>query len=150
MDRWEDFAPPCRPEASVVVLPLCPTLLRAEVTTPLAPMTSSDSVAAVGVQLVGIARRIDGASREAGGLIPTLRIPGSEPLGRYWGFWDIWGTSIQYAPQSESFEVRSAGSDRFLGTADDLVLNGRLGQPIRCEYQVGSARHTCESPPPPC
>lgn len=149
VDRWEEFAPPCTPDTPVVVLPLCPSLLRAELTAP-EPGSPTDSIAAVGVQLVGIARRIDGASREVGGLIPTMRIPGSEPLGRYWGFWDVWRNAIQYTFDDQVFELRSAGSDRLKGTADDLVLVARLGQPVRCEYRVGGVRRTCQLPPPPC
>lgn len=149
VDRWEELAPPCIPDIPIVVLPLCPSLRLAEVTPP-RPVSYSDSVAAVGKQLVGIARRIDGASREVGGLIPTLRIPGAEPVGEYWGFWDVWRNAIQYTPQRDAFELRSAGSDRRLGTADDLVLHGRLGRPVQCEYQVGGARRTCELPPPSC
>lgn len=35
---------------------------------------------------------------------------------------DVWGTEISYVPRSGSFELRSAGPDRTLGTVDDISL----------------------------
>lgn len=148
VERWEEFAPPCSSDAPVVVLPHCPSLLRADLATPNVGPTG-DSVAVVGTQLVGIARRIDGASRRVGGLVPTLRIPGAEPVGE-WGFWDIWRNRIQYVREGSTFIVRSVGSDRLIGTEDDITVRGVLGEPVRCEYLTRGMFRVCELPPPPC
>jgi hypothetical protein len=148
--RWEEFAPPCTPAGPVTVLPLCPGLLRADLGSN--PGTSQlDSVDVVGRQLVGVARRIDGASREVGGLIPTLRpVLGSKPLGNYWGFTDVWGNAIHYSRFGDAFELRSAGRDRTLNTTDDVAVRSTVGQIQLCEFHIGQSQQICGTLPPPC
>ena len=39
---------------------------------------------------------------------------------------DEWGTAVDWSAGESTFVVRSAGSDRILGTADDVVLDERM------------------------
>lgn len=147
---WAEFAPRCAADRPVAVLPLCPSLLRAALTTGTG-VTAGDSVSAAGMQLVGIARRVDGASREVGGVVPTLRpVPGSDRVGAQWGFRDIWGTELLFVAEDAAFTLRSAGRDLRFDTEDDIVVAARPGREVLCRYNVGSTHRTCDVPPPPC
>jgi hypothetical protein len=146
--RWDEFAPRCSPEEPVRVYPTCPQLVRAglHVAAP-----SGDGVASTGLEMVGIAWRIDGESRQVGGLIPTLRpVLRSERIGTGWGFIDAWGNPLLYTGRENAFELRSAGPDGLRHTDDDIIVDAVVGQVARCEYRIGSELHTCEAVPPAC
>jgi hypothetical protein len=50
---------------------------------------------------------------------------------------DEWGTALDWSAAESTFVVRSAGSDRVLGTADDVVLDERM------DHEQASAVQGC-------
>ena len=143
------FEPPCATNSPILVLPKCPQLVSVQRDREV-PSTEWDSVLVMGRRLIRIARAVDGAGRDLGGLplslqpVPSFsRLPTQE-IG------DIWRRAVRYRPQGRDFEVRSAGVDGTFDTSDDIVVSGHLGRTLPCAFRTERGMVTCDDPPPPC
>lgn len=144
------FEPPCGAEASIVVLPRCPQLSAGTRLDDEVPPTASDSMRVMGLRLVRIARALDGAGRDLGGLPLSLRpVPSFSRLSME-EIGDIWGRPVRYSHQSRHLEVRSAGPDGAFDTDDDIAVTGQLGRTLPCVFRIGPRTVSCDEPPPPC
>jgi hypothetical protein len=147
-ERYEHIVAPCD-TSPTMVLPLCPPLLQLRpIEQP--PATPRDSVLLTGRRLVRFARIIEGVARERGGLPPALAAVPGQPRFPDWGLPDAWDRRVEYTPRGQRFELRSAGPDARLHSADDIVVAGQLGQVIPCEFRAGDGVLTCDVPPPAC
>lgn len=148
--RSDNVAPRCEAVGTQLVLKLCPPLGRSDRVDGVVPATRRDSVLAMGLRLVRVARAVDGFGREIGTLPRTLSGPvvlnrnsqGTPP--------DLWGQPVRYTPAGMRFELRSPGPDRNHDSEDDIVVAGELGSVIPCQFQTGSGTLTCSEPPPDC
>jgi hypothetical protein len=114
---------------------------------PLPLYTRQDSVRAAIARVHGLVRAIDREGRATGALPQTLIDSTAEPgfSGR-----DPWGRDLQYSATGRAFEIRSAGSDGTMGTADDIVAVGRLGRAIPCEIRHDGITTTWDRVAPAC
>jgi hypothetical protein len=150
VDTGVGYEPPCAPKTPLVLLPRCPELWqRAELDNEVPP-TAWDSVQLMGLRLVRIARAVDGVGRDLGALPLNLRpVPSYSSISMK-DIGDIWHHAVRYLPRGRAFEVRSAGADGALDTADDIVVSSSLGETIPCAFRTGRGTVTCSEPPPPC
>jgi hypothetical protein len=125
---------------------------RAQVPTPKQSPESlrSDSVVSTGDRLMGLATLLVRYGREHGSLPesldPVLSLPGVNSVAGT----DAWGAEIRYRSSGPNFEVRSEGSDRVAGTTDDVVVTGRMGRSVACEYREEHRVLKFETLAPPC
>lgn len=146
--RYEEIVAPCS-EAPALIFPPCPSLLELRATEGVAT-TAGDSALLTGRRLVRFARIIDGVGRERGGLPPSFRaIPGHPQLPNG-GVPDSWGQPVAYTHDRQRFELRSAGPDAQFQSADDIVVEGQLGQAVPCAFATANGTVTCDTPPPAC
>ncbi|MBB4637980.1 hypothetical protein FHS01_004039 [Longimicrobium terrae] len=143
------YEPPCGPSAIIVLLQ-CPQLTSPSSRDDEAPASSRDSVQLMGLRLVRIARGIDAAGRDLGGLPLTLRAVASASALNMDEIGDIWRRPLRYRPNNRDYEVRSAGPDGNHDTPDDLVVEGHLGQVVPCLFVTEGRVVACSELPPPC
>lgn len=144
------FEPPCDTSSTVLVLPECPQLYAHAQRDDEKPPTRSDSVRIMGLRLVRIARGVDRAGRELGGLPLNLRpVPSFHHLTLQ-DIGDIWGRPLRYQSHAREYEVRSAGVDGVFDNDDDIVVDGTLGRALPCTFHTERGVETCEEPPPAC
>jgi len=97
-------------------------------------MTQDDSVSHAARRVSGLVGFVDSDARPSGSLPATL----DSVLQRHGQpNEDIWASPWQYTKSGRSFEIRSAGADRRIGTADDIVARGQLGRSLPCDFRVG-------------
>lgn len=113
-------------------------------------ISRADSVLATGRELVLLVWHVDAYGRAGGRLPSTLapvleHDPAARPLAR-----DEWGRGIRYTSDSGRMELRSAGSDGSFGTADDVIVLGRLGRNIPCERRDEYRAHGFPDLAPEC
>jgi hypothetical protein len=138
---YEGVAPRCE-ETPPLVLPRCRVAEELDLTPPL---PEGDLVEATGNWLIRIARRVDAVGRSMGGMPPSLlSVWNPDDL------MDFWGEPLNYESSEDRFEIRSSGPDRLQGTADDIAVAARLGQPILCEFSYREAKTVCIDPIPQC
>jgi hypothetical protein len=104
----------------------------------------------MGLRLVRIARAVDGAGRDLGGLPLNLQPVSSFSRLSDTEIGDIWGRAVRYRVQGQEFEVRSAGMDGRFDTEDDIAVTGQLGRTLRCTFRSERGVVACDEPPPPC
>ena len=63
---------------------------------------------------------------------------------------DPWGRSVQYTVRRRNYELRSAGVDGNLNTADDIVVLGQLGRSVPCELRDEDRVITYQDVAPRC
>jgi hypothetical protein len=148
--RNDNVAPRCDQVGTQLVLKLCPPLGRSDRVDRVVPATQRDSVLAMGLRLVRVARAVDGFGREIGTLPRTLSGPVILNRNSQATPPDLWGQPVRYTPAGTRFELRSPGPDRDHGSEDDIVVAGELGSVIPCRFQTGSDTLTCSEPPPDC
>jgi hypothetical protein len=147
---WVRVAPPCERMNAGRIYALCPGLSASDRMDRSVPGTPRDSMLAVGQRLVRVARAIDGYGREIGATPESL----SGPL--IWGrtgdgeILDLWGSVVRYRTSGEEFELTSAGPDRNLNTADDIIVTAAIGSGVPCEFETGWGRQRCAEPIPGC
>jgi hypothetical protein len=140
--HFENAAPACA-EEPLLLVPLCPALLAEELDG--GDKFVTDTALVTGLNLVRLARQVDGYGRTIGTLPLNLRqvISNREIL-------DAWGRAVQYSRRVHEFEVRSAGRDGVDLTGDDIRVASTLGLPIPCVFSAGGTRTTCPDPAPAC
>lgn len=148
--RWDNVAPRCDDVSTVTIYPLCPPLTRADRVERGIPATQRDSILAMGRRLVRVARAIDGFGRELGTLPQTLGGPVIWDRDSRGELPDLWGSAVRYRPVHNRFELQSAGPDRTLDSADDIMVVATLGSTIPCLYRTQGRDEQCDESPPEC
>lgn len=148
--RWDRVAPPCERMSTETIYRLCPALSQSDRVNRTIPATHRDSILAVGQRLVRVARAIDGYGREIGTTPETLSGPGIWGRTQDGRLLDLWGTAVRYRISSEEFELTSAGPDRNLDTADDIIVRAAIGSGVACEFRTEWGEQRCAEPTPAC
>jgi hypothetical protein len=110
--------------------------------------TQRDSVIEAGIAIYRLVRMVDQYAR-ASGELPSSLAP-VIAADRYVSDTDIWGERLSYVPDGPRFRIRSAGPDRTLYTADDVVATGQMGRDRPCELVNQYRRLTYEDVAPRC
>lgn len=147
---WDRVAPSCERMTTEKIYPLCPSLSESDRVDRSIPPTRRDSIATVGQRLVRVARTIDGYGREIGTAPETLSGPGIWGRTQDGRLLDLWGSGVRYRVSGEEFELASAGPDRNLDTADDIIVRAAIGSGVACEFRAEEGEQRCAEPAPAC
>ncbi len=147
---WDRVAPPCERMTTKWIYPLCPALSESDRMDRSIPATRRDSILAMGQRLVRVARAIDGYGREIGAAPESLRGPRIWARTADGGLQDLWGSDVRYQVNGEEFELTSAGPDRNLDTADDIIVRAAIGSGVACEFRTEWGEQRCVEPTPAC
>lgn len=147
---WDRVAPSCERMKTERIYTLCPALSGSDRVDRSIPHTRRDSILAVGQRLVRVARAIDGYGREIGTTPETLSGPGIWGRTQDGRLLDLWGSGVRYRISSEEFELASAGPDRNLDTADDIIVSAAIGSGVVCEFRAEWGEQRCAEPTPEC